>query len=253
MFAPPHLYGNFNSNVDQLFLNYPGAMNLKNSIIWIISFLFFFTGNLFLSLAQPIITELNALTPDQVNSFSRFTVTQETPGATEATVNFSYTYDGRSGPTALVYVIPISKDYPKSGIWFGSDPFTVSTGRGVGAVKISYFQDEPNAPITLSTEKIRVLVVSNGGRGVVSDLSFNRKVQWGNANDIKAINSVQSVSLAPDPAAEPELIQRQKEVEAEKLRLERRKLRRVKLECEETQKERLEKRPQFRKWQNCRL
>ncbi len=196
-------------------------MNLKQRIIWIISFLFFFTGNVFLSVAQPIITELNALTPDQVNSFSRFTVTQETPGATEATVNFSYTYDGKSGPTALIYVIPISKDYPKSGIWFGSDPFTVSTGRGVGAVKISYFQDEPNAPITLTTEKIRVLVVSNAGRGVVSDLSFTRKVQWGNASDTKAINSVQTVSLAPDPAADPELIQRQKEIEAEKLRLER--------------------------------
>ena len=196
-------------------------MNLKQSAIRIICFLFFLTANVFLSVAQPILTELNALTPDQVNSFSRFTVTQETPGATEATVNFSYTYDGRSGPTALIYVIPISKDFPKSGIWFGSDPFTVSTGRGVGAVKVSYFQDEPNAPLSLTTEKIRVLVVSSGGRGVVSDLSFNRKVQWGNPNDIKAINSVQAVSLAPDKAADPELIQRQKDIESEKLRLER--------------------------------
>ncbi len=177
-------------------------------------------------LAQPLIEGFNSpFNNEQITSITRLSAAQETPGSTEVKVNFSYTYSGRNGPTATVYIVPVSREFPQAGLWFGSDPFTISQGRGVGSIEISYFQDEPGAPVVFNTDAFRALIVENGGRGVIADLNFTKRVQWGKPGDKKAELSVEPAPLLSQPDGEDqELMKRRQEVEAERLRLEQERL-----------------------------
>ena len=92
------------------------------------------------------------------------------------------TYDGMRGPT--VRIVPIISDRKKPGVshWFGAETKVVGQGKFTISLKVKFFNDEPGVPPELTTDRIRLMMLSDSGNSVVSENPVIKTIKWGNPN-----------------------------------------------------------------------
>ncbi len=126
-------------------------------------------------------------------SLSNLRVRSQSADGTEAVLTVDFMYDGLRGPTARLLPVITDKKQPNVSIWFGANPVTIGAGRGTISLKVKFFNDEPGAPPELTTDHVRVMMLSAGGNAVISQGIFSRTIKWGSPG------AVPSPALAPEP------------------------------------------------------
>lgn len=165
--------------------------------------------------AQPRPIEIPELNSQFTSSgVENLRVGNMSPDGTEALLLMEYTYNGNAGPNALV--VPVIENRKQHGVskWFGSDHVIVPRGRGPISIKVKYFNDEPGAPATLTTDSIRILIMNSTGNAIVGGSTELKTIHWGKegmqpVRKIAENNSDQKPKLA-DLAAEAEIRAREK-------------------------------------------
>ena len=131
--------------------------------------------------AQPILIQ-----PQNQNmggtSVSNLRILKQSEDGTEVTLTVDFIYDGTSGPTARLAPVITDKKQPKASTWFGADPVSVGAGHGTVSLRVKYFNDDPGVPPELTTDHVRVMVLSSGGNAVVGQGIFMKTIKWGSAN-----------------------------------------------------------------------
>ncbi|HEX3718838.1 MAG TPA: hypothetical protein VH595_12790 [Verrucomicrobiae bacterium] len=151
-----------------------------------------YAGWMLLSLtvsAEPMLIapQQNLIAPQQSQAFagsslSNLRVLRQSADGSEAILTIDFTYDGLRGPSARL--LPIITDKKKSNIsgWFGADPVTISAGHGTVSLKIKFFNDDPGVPSEVTTDHVRVMMLTDGGNIFISEGIFYRTIKWGSAN-----------------------------------------------------------------------
>lgn len=132
--------------------------------------------------AQPILQQPEPLRPRSVNSLSNLRVVSQNDSKTEAVLAMDYTYDGLWGGSVKLLPVIEKRDQPGVAAWFGTDPVSVTAGRGLISIKVRYFNDEPGVPPQLTTDRIRMLYLNSSGISVISSSLFLKTIQWGSPN-----------------------------------------------------------------------
>jgi hypothetical protein len=129
------------------------------------------------------------------SSLSNLRVLKQSANGTETILTLDFTYDGLRGQTARL--LPIVSDRKKSQVsgWFGADPVTISSGHGTVSLKVKFFNDDPGVPAELTTDHIRVMMLTDGGNVIISEGIFSKTIKWGSANAPSA------PALEPQPDA----------------------------------------------------
>jgi hypothetical protein len=145
--------------------------------------------------AQPIL-----VTPQQKDAFagsslSNLRLLKQSPDGAEAILIVDFRYDGLYGPTARLLTLISDNKQPKVSDWFGANPVTISSGHGTISLKVRFFNDEPGVPPQLTTDHVRVLMMTDGGTSVISQGIFSKLIKWGGPNA--------AVPSAPAQAAPP--------------------------------------------------
>jgi len=118
-------------------------------------------------------------TPKFGNTIRNLRITHVSEDKTEVTLTFEYSYDGLHGPSAVIVPVIEKQGERKASSWFGCDPITVPKGEGTVSIKVRYFNDEPNVPDELTTDKVRVLILNNTKTAIISGAPFIKKINWG--------------------------------------------------------------------------
>ncbi len=106
---------------------------------------------------------------------------EQSPDGTEAVLAMEYEYNGMAGFTAQVFPVLEKKGQKGVNAWFGVDPVMVPKGRGAISMKVKYFNDEPGVPPQLTTDRVRMLFVNEGGTAIVGSSIFPKTIKWGAA------------------------------------------------------------------------
>ena len=147
-----------------------------------------------------------------VSGISNFKVVDQSADGSEVTLNFDYTYDGLSGPTAKIIAIIEKRGEKGISGWFGCDPAVVSKGSGPLSIRVRYFNDEFGVPPQFTSDRGRILFLNPSGISVVSSTPFIKTIKWGSAD----------AKPADKPAPTPVLIARGDPETARKLAEEKR-------------------------------
>ncbi|MGA2750821.1 MAG: hypothetical protein ABSG59_18785 [Verrucomicrobiota bacterium] len=131
--------------------------------------------------AQPILISPQNQTIG-ANSVSNLRILKQTPDGAETVLTVEFSYDGMSGATARIIPVITDKNQPKASAWFGADPVSVGTGHGTVSLRVRFFNDEPGVPPELTTDHVRVMMLSEGGNAIISQGIFSRTIKWGNPN-----------------------------------------------------------------------
>ncbi|MEW6306211.1 MAG: hypothetical protein AB1705_22320, partial [Verrucomicrobiota bacterium] len=113
------------------------------------------------------------------NTVRNLRVTRFSPDRTEALLTMEYAYDGFGGPTALIVPVIEKKGQPNVASWFGADPVTVGKGRGIVSVPVRYFNDEPGVPPEFTSDRIRILIMNNNRRNMITSVPVLKEITWG--------------------------------------------------------------------------
>ncbi len=151
--------------------------------------------------ARPIeVPELN--TQFTSSGVANLRVGSVSEDGTEALLVMEYTYNGNAGPTALI--VPVIESRRERGVarWFGSDRVIVPRGKGPISFKVRFFNDEPGAPATITTDSIRMLFLNSTGTAIIGGSTELKTINWGKAG----VQPAQPTS-AVEPAAERRLAQ----------------------------------------------
>ena len=141
-----------------------------------------------------------------VNSISKLRVAEQSEDGMELTLVMEYSYNGRSGPSAVIVPIVDRKNQPEIATWFGADMVTVPRGKGPVSVKIRFFNDEPGVPLSLETDRVRVLMLNGTQASIIGGKNLIRKIHWGDP----AVAPVEAVEI---PNEREELIRLATEAE----------------------------------------
>jgi hypothetical protein len=120
------------------------------------------------------------------SSLSNLRLRSQSTDGSEAVLTLDYVYDGINGPSVRLLPVITDKQQPKVSGWFGADPVTIGTGRGTVSLKVRFFNDEPGVPPELTTDHVRVMMLSAGGNAVISQGIFSRTIKWGSPNAVAA-------------------------------------------------------------------
>ncbi|HEY3915105.1 MAG TPA: hypothetical protein VGN61_11520 [Verrucomicrobiae bacterium] len=143
-------------------------------------------------LAQPILIapQQNQVFPG--SSLSNLRLLKQSANGTEAILTLSFVYDGLRGPTALLLPMITDRKDSKIAGWFGANPVTISSGRGTISLRVRFFNDDPGVPSELTTDHVRILMLTDGGNAVISEGIFPVTIRWGGSG----------TAPAPDPQAD---------------------------------------------------
>jgi membrane protein involved in colicin uptake len=141
-------------------------------------------------------------------------VLKQSEDGSEVTFAVDFNFDGIGGASARLLPLIIDKKQPKVSSWFGADPVTISPGHGTISLKVKFFNDEPGVPKELTTDRVRILMLSDNGNSVISQNNFSRTIKWGNAN-------APETAPAMDAKAQAQVAADEKRVEEEKAQIER--------------------------------
>lgn len=144
------------------------------------------------------LTQLQPFEPMRAGtSISNVRIANQSKDGTEATLIMDVSYDGSRGSTAVIMPIFENKKDKSVSVskWFGADMVTVGQGKGTISLKVKYFNDEPEVPSQLSTDTIRVLVLNDSRRSVISGTTVLKTIKWGSADG-------PAVKITPAPRVE---------------------------------------------------
>ena len=113
------------------------------------------------------------------NNIQNLRVLNQSANGTEVTLTLDYSYDGASGSSARLLPVIANKNQQKVSSWFGADPVTIPTGHGTISIKIKFFNDEPGAPKELTTDRVRIMMLTDNGASVIAQGNFSRTIKWG--------------------------------------------------------------------------
>src|SRR5580658_4105825 len=129
--------------------------------------------------AQPILIQ-----PQTQNfggsSISNLRIRNQSADGAEAILMVDFAYDGINGPTARLLPVITDKKQPKVSGWFGADPVSISTGHGTISLRVKFFNDDPGVPPQLTTDHVKVIMLSDSGNIMISQGLFARTIKWGN-------------------------------------------------------------------------
>jgi hypothetical protein len=113
---------------------------------------------------------------------SNLRILKQSADGTETILTVDFTYDGVHGPSVRLLPVITDKKQPKemSG-WFGANPVTVGRGHGTVSLRVKFFNDDPGVPPQVTTDHVRILMMSDNGRAVLSQGIFARTINWGSA------------------------------------------------------------------------
>lgn len=136
-------------------------------------------------LAQPVIIRPNDPFGNQQtigSGVENLRLVEQNADGTEALLTMDYSYDGFSGPVALL--LPIIGKKGETGVsrWFGADPVTVGRGRGTVSIKVRYFNDEPGVPPMYTTDSVQIWILNGQGTARIAAVPFLPKIRWGSPN-----------------------------------------------------------------------
>ncbi|HXR07617.1 MAG TPA: hypothetical protein VN765_09825, partial [Candidatus Acidoferrum sp.] len=139
-----------------------------------------------------------------VNGISNVRVGKLSDDGTDLELTVDVTYDGMRGPN--VRVVPIISDAKKPQVsrWFGAETKVVGQGKVTISIKVKFFNDEPGVPPELTTDRIRLMMLSESGNSVVSENPVIKTIKWGNPN-FKPAPLAQSAPTAADEAKAAQL------------------------------------------------
>jgi len=141
------------------------------------------------------------IAPPQLQSFAgsslaNLRVLRQSANGTEAILTVDFIYDGLSGSSARLLPVITDKKRPKVSDWFGADPVGISSGRGTVSLRVKFFNDEPGVPAELTTDHVRILMLTDGGNAVISQGIFSKSIKWGSPSAAMASNSISQPSPA---------------------------------------------------------
>jgi hypothetical protein len=113
------------------------------------------------------------------NDIRNLRVRSQSADGSEVTLTLDYSYDGSSGSAARLLPVIAKKDQQKISSWFGADPVTIPAGHGTISIKVKFFNDEPGAPKELTTDRVRMLMLTDNGSSVIAQNNFTRTIHWG--------------------------------------------------------------------------
>jgi hypothetical protein len=116
------------------------------------------------------------------SSLSNLRLRNLSADGTEAILTVEFNYDGVNGPGARILPVIREKKQPNVSGWFGADPVPVSTGRGIISLRVKFFSDEPGVPPQLTTDHVKVIMLSDSGNTIISQGLFATTIKWGNTN-----------------------------------------------------------------------
>ena len=196
--------------------------SLVHAVVWLL--VLQLSGFLSL-LAQPILIQPNdPFGRAPVGSgIENLRVSQQSADGTEALLTMDYTYDGFSGPIALL--LPVIGKRGERGVaaWFGADPITVGRGRGTVSIKVKYFNDEPGVPPMFTSDQVQIMILNQSATVRLFAVPFLKNIKWGSASakpGVQPRSSVPAVSIidaerAKTIAAEKAKAEEQARMEAE--------------------------------------
>jgi hypothetical protein len=117
--------------------------------------------------------------PPTGNGISNLRVTRQSADKTEVVLTMDYSYDGFSGPAALVLPIIEKRGGKSISAWFGADPVIVGRGRGPVSVKVKFFNDEVGVPSTFTSDRVRILILNQHSTSIVASIPFFKTISWG--------------------------------------------------------------------------
>ena len=56
---------------------------------------------------------------------------------------------------------------------------TIPTGHGTISIKVKFFNDEPGAPKELTTDRVRIMMLTDSGGSVIAQNIFSRAIKVG--------------------------------------------------------------------------
>jgi hypothetical protein len=134
-----------------------------------------------------------------INDISNVRAGAPSADGTELDLTMDVTYDGTRGQSARIVPIITDRKNPEVSHWFGAETRLVGQGRVTVTVHIKFFNDEPGVPPELTTDRIRVLMLSEAGNSVISESPVLKTIKWGNPN-IKPVPLQRAAVVAVDDA-----------------------------------------------------
>jgi hypothetical protein len=113
------------------------------------------------------------------NDIQNLRVLKQSADGSEVTLTLEYSYDGSSGSSARLLPVIADKSQKKVSSWFGADPVTIPAGHGTISIKVKFFNDEPGAPKELTTDRVRIMMLTDSGSSVIVQNIFSRTIKWG--------------------------------------------------------------------------
>ena len=114
------------------------------------------------------------------SSLSNLRLLKQSANGTEAVLTLSFVYDGLRGPTALLLPMITDRKDSKIAGWFGANPVTTFLLRTI-SLKSDFSSDDPGVPSELTTDHVRILMLTDGGNAVISEGIFPVTIRWGAA------------------------------------------------------------------------
>ncbi|HEY3863925.1 MAG TPA: hypothetical protein VGO59_18775 [Verrucomicrobiae bacterium] len=112
-------------------------------------------------------------------SLSNLRVRNESTYSTEMILTVDFSYDGLHGSSARIVPVITDKKTAHVSRWFGANPVLVGTGRGTISFPVKFFNDEPGAPSELTTDHVKILMLTEGANTLISQGIFARSLKWG--------------------------------------------------------------------------
>ena len=132
--------------------------------------------------AQPILIQPQGQQAFGGTSLSNLRVRNQSADGTETILTVDFSYDGVTSPTARILPIITDKKQPKISGWFGANPVSVSAGRGTISLRVKFFNDEPGVPPELTTDHVKIVMLTDGGNAIISQGLFAHTIKWGSPN-----------------------------------------------------------------------
>ena len=152
--------------------------------------------------AQPVLVQPQ-LQSFGGSSLENLRVIKQSADGTEVIFTVDFTYDGVNGPSARILPVIADKKQPKVSSWFGADPVTIGIGHGTISLRVKFFNDDPGVPPQITTDRVRILMLSDVGNSILTQGSFSRTINWGSAG------------APPTTAPPPSEVQEQARLQAE--------------------------------------
>jgi hypothetical protein len=132
--------------------------------------------------AQPILIQPQGQQAFGGTSLSNLRVRNQSADGTETILTVDFSYDGVTSPTARILPVITDKKQPKISGWFGANPVSVSAGRGTISLRVKFFNDEPGVPPELTTDHVKIVMLTDGGNAIISQGLFAHTIKWGSPN-----------------------------------------------------------------------